>query len=217
MIGKKVKPLYKVLKRVRCATMHGVTPYVCCSKKAASFGIIDEKRIIEYTSKGLVENTTLVTTNGKTSVRLLDRSHRPVKGKWDNGAFMLYGKIYENTEGKFWRDFAEEVRAHNGMPTGAAGKRFVDFCHRSSASTFQAELYLCGISSRELPTEVLGSITAETLKHVLSGNFQILTVDFGGIVDREGRREMWITLDFYELKSIAKKVISEYEATRRNK
>lgn len=210
MFKKKVEPLYKVIKRVGYCRGDGVI-YLVCSKKDAPYGFFDKKRIVENTSKGLVENATLVTTNGKTSVRLLDRSHRPVtKGEWDNGAFMFYGKIYENTEGKFWRDFAEQVRANNGMPAGAAGKRFVDFCHRNSALSFQGELYLCGILSRKLPTEVLGSITANTLKHVLSDNIRILTVDFSGNVDREGRREMWITLDFYQFKSIAKKILSEY-------
>lgn len=217
MFKKKVEPLYKVIKRVGSAKGGGVF-YLCSSKKGVSLETFTEDRLIKSTNEGLVENATLVTTNGKTSVRLLDRSHRPVtKGEWDNGAFMIYGKIYENTEGKFWRDFAEQVRAHNGMPTGAAGKRFVDLCHRSSALTVQSELFLCGISGVKMPTEVLGSITANTLKHVLSDNARILTVDFGGIVDREGRRDMWVTLDFYQFKSIAKKVLSEYEATRRNK
>ena len=217
MFGKKVEPLYKVIKRVGSAKGGGVF-YLCSSKKDASLEVFTEDRVIKCTKEGLVENATLVTTNGKTSVRLLDRSHRTVtKGEWDNGAFMLYGRIYENTEGKFWRDFAEQVRAHNGMPAGAAGKRFIDLCHRSSALTIQSELLLCGISGIKLPTEVLGSITANTLKHVLSENARILTVDFGGIADREGRREMWVTLDFYQFKSIAKKVLSEYETARRDK
>lgn len=217
MLEKKVEPLYKVIKRVGSAKGGGVY-YLCSSKKGASLEVFTEDRVVKCTKEGHVENATLVTTNGKTSVRLLDRSHRPVtKGEWDNGVFMLYGKIYENTEGKFWRDFAEQVRAHNGMPTGAAGKRFVDLCHRSSALTIQSELLLCGISGVKMPTEVLGSITANTLKHVLSDNVRILTVDFGGIADREGRREMWVTLDFYQFKSIAKKVLSEYETARRNK
>ncbi len=217
MFKKKVEPLYRVIKRVGSAKGGGVY-YLCSSKKGVSLETFTEDGIIKSTREGLVENATLVTTNGKTSVRLLDRSHRPItKGEWDNGAFMIYGKIYENTEGKFWRDFAEQVRTHNGMPTGAAGKRFVDLCRRSSALTIQSELFLCGISGIGMPAEVLGSITANTLKHVLTENARILTVDFGGSVDREGRRDMWVTLDFYQFKDIAKKVLSEYEVARRNK
>jgi hypothetical protein len=200
------RPYYTVVKKFNRG--RGVE-YLCfvndVPSRTASMVMLTEECLMQNIEVKNVTNASVVHREGKTFVRVTEGMKIPQKplreGQTDNGAFILWGEIYDQTELNFWIG----VRARFGecsFPFNALGKQGLDLIHRCIDQSLQSELYLLGLSYNQIPTDKMGEITAAVIKALFSNNVLCTNVIIDG-VSHKGMRYVWLTFDYYDLPNVA--------------
>lgn len=202
----KRRPYYTVMKKFNRG--RGVE-YLCfvndVPKRTASTVMLTEECLMQNIEVKNVKNATIVHRDGNAFVRVTDGMKIPQKPlrehQSDNGAFILWGEIYDQTEFKFW-DGARNRFSDCSFPFKALGKQGIDLIHRCIDQSIQNELGLLGLGYNQFSTERMGEITSSVIKSLLSDNVLCTNILIDG-VSHGGKRYVWLTFDYYDLPNIA--------------
>ena len=198
-------PYYTVMKKFNRG--RGIE-YLCfvndVPKRASPVVALTEECLMQNIEVKNVTNASVVHRDGRTFVRVTEGMKIPQKplreGQTDNGAFILWGEIYDQTELKFW-DGVKTRFSECSFPFNALGKQGLDLIHRGIGQSLQSELGCLGLSYNQIPTNKRGEITATVIKALTSNDVLCTNVIIDG-VPYNGRRYVWLTTDYYDFPNV---------------